>query len=112
LREKIAFDIIFSSDFKVFNEKAKDNLLKLLFNFLYNQSHCIFYLMEFKDRFKGRTTIVTKEGVLNTLAAPSNNPVHKSQSNALINPQNHPKVPIPFPQSDNPCKSPYIHYLT
>jgi len=67
--------------------------------------------MEFKDRFKGRTTVVTKEGVLNTLAAPSNNPVHKSQSNVQINSNSFSKNPTPFPQNEIQCNFPHFSFV-
>jgi len=42
-------------------------------------------LMDFKERFKGRTSNITKEGIITNLAAPSSNYVMKSTSNALLN---------------------------
>jgi len=41
--------------------------------------------MDFKERFKGRTSNITKEGIITNLAAPSSNYVMKSTSNALLN---------------------------
>jgi len=40
--------------------------------------------MDFKERFKGRTSNITKEGVISNLAAPSSAYVMKSTSNALL----------------------------
>lgn len=40
--------------------------------------------MDFKERFKGKTSIVSKEGIINNLAAPSSNPVLKSTSNTQL----------------------------
>ena len=35
--------------------------------------------MEFLDRFKGRTCLLTKEGILSSLA-PSSNPINKTEA--------------------------------
>lgn len=39
--------------------------------------------MDFKDRFKGRTTVIRKEGVIDTFGDVSN-PVQKSLSNTML----------------------------
>lgn len=57
--------------------------------------------MDFKERFKGRTTIVTKEGVIDNLAG-AINPVLKSYSNPPLPPssQNSTPMAINNPQSN------------
>jgi len=55
--------------------------------------------MDFKDRFKGRTSTISKEGVINNLNAPSTNPVQKSFSNNQLSARS--KAPTPLSHNDN-----------
>ncbi len=58
--------------------------------------------MDFKDRFKGRTSTVTKDGVIDNLNAPSTNPVQKSFSNNQLSARS--KAPTPLSYNDNQRK--------
>ena len=50
--------------------------------------------MDFKDRFKGKTSMISKVRVIDTLASAAN-PVQKSQSNSQFTSYNKAVVPIP-----------------
>jgi len=61
--------------------------------------------MDFKERFKGRTSNITKEGVISNLAAPSSAFVAKSTSNALLG------LPSSTP-NDKPSQCNYFWFST
>lgn len=50
--------------------------------------------MDFKDRFKGKTSTISKVGVIDTLASAAN-PVQKSQSNSQFTSYNKAMVTAP-----------------
>ena len=59
--------------------------------------------MDFKDRFKGRSSTIGKVGVIETLASAAN-PVVKSQSNSQFTSYNKAMVSIPEDLPSN-----YLH---